>query len=562
MRRLIGGLVALTLMAWLAFGSIPVTRADQAPFWESPTGLAPGGPGLQVRMAAETVDIQVVERGDEIHALVKASFSMANDGPTAQMKVGFPATTVSLFDELAAPDANGRRFADAPGTFSRQALREFQVSVGGQPVESSWQKVPAAADAGYGADWLMWEMAFPQGQTTVVDVSYEQVLTERPGQRVVQPMYVLRTGALWAGSIGEATVMIRAADGGALIGGPELFVGLDGRGGTATYPRAEQVYGAADAVEVSPTQLVWRFRDLEPTRDVGSTYVRSSAWRAYTNADLALAGSGFSDVRLLREVASTALDILGGPTPCGSGEDMVCLNGPHRVPRGLVDLLAQPDRERARRALELAPDDPDALLTFGDFEWWFAMPLQKHHGELRCWPSAGVDAYERAKSAGAGGALPRLLGLRASARQVRMYGGAVIQTCSGEPDRRLDAEMVKATVEEGNRAWSYAVGRGGDASLYPNLFAGAWLDARTAEVQELRRNRQYRVAQLKQLDFGDLSFADDATASVETTEVWDDKTYAENGAVVRDASGRLRQRYELRKLDGLWKIVDGVILRG
>ena len=41
----------------------------------------------------------------------------------------------------------------------------------------------------------------------------------------------------------------------------------------------------ADAAQSSSTQVVWRFTDLEPTRDVGATYVRASAWRAYAEAE-------------------------------------------------------------------------------------------------------------------------------------------------------------------------------------------------------------------------------------------------------------------------------------
>jgi hypothetical protein len=271
--------------------------------------------------------------------------------------------------------------------------------------------------------------------------------------------------------------------------------------------------------------------------------------------------TGAADAGVLRRAASAALDILGAPWNCGSSSEALCLEGPHRVPRGLVDQLAQTARERSEQALTLAPDDPESLLLYGDFEWWYAMPLQKHHGELRCWPSSGVDAYERARAAGAAGAAPRRAGLARAARLSRVFADTRVETCSGQTDRRLDVELVKATVEQGNSAWSNAIGRYGDAGSYPHYFAGRWLDERTAEVAELRRNRQYRQARLTSLEFGGVSFADDASASVETAETWDDKTCDEGGAVVRDASGRLRQRYDLRKLDGVWKIVDGAILR-
>jgi hypothetical protein len=308
------GIVVICLLAGLGLAaSVGPVAADQAPFWESPVGLVPGNPDITVRMAAETVDVEVVERGDEIHALVQASFTMANDGPDASLKVGFPATTTSLFDQLVTPDAEGRRFADAPVLFSPQAIRAFQVSVDGQELRSWRQEVPAAAEAGFGADWLMWEMAFPAGQTTRVDVRYEQVLTDRASDRVVQPMYVLRTGALWHGTIGEATVTLRASDGGALVDGPELYMRPDGAGGVSTYPRADQIYGPADAARSSATQVVWRFTDIEPTRDVGATYVRASAWRAFAEADRAIVADGSSDAALLRQAAVAALDILGGP---------------------------------------------------------------------------------------------------------------------------------------------------------------------------------------------------------------------------------------------------------
>jgi hypothetical protein len=266
-------------------------------------------------------------------------------------------------------------------------------------------------------------------------------------------------------------------------------------------------------------------------------------------------------VGLLRQAAAAALDILGGTYACGEHEEQLCLDGPHRVPRGLVDRLAQTARERARRAVQLAPGDPDALLAYGDLEYWFAMPTQKHHGELGCWPSNAADAYERAASGGAAGAMPRLTGLQSAARQVRAFDDLGIATCSGEPDRRLDVELMKATVEQGNSVWSSAIRRGGDAERYPAYFAGRWLDERAAEVAELRRNRQSREATLQQIEYGNVDLTDATSGTVETVESWKDRTLAGDGTLVRDVSGRVRQRYELRKLDGQWKIVDAVIVR-
>ncbi|MGE3912116.1 MAG: hypothetical protein AB7K36_22340, partial [Chloroflexota bacterium] len=483
---------------------LPLSRqalADQAPFWESPMGLAPGNPDIQVRMAAETVDISVVERGNEIHAAVQASFSMVNDGPDATVKVGFPATTTSLFDALAEPDENGVKRADAPAMFSPQAIRAFRVAADGQELRSWRQDVQSAADAGFGADWLMWEMVFPAGQTTVVNVQYEQVLTDRASDLVVQPMYVLRTGALWSGVIGEATITLRADGGGALIGGPELFSRMDDAGKVVSYPRAEQVYGSDDAAEATASRIVWRFADLEPTRDVGATYVRSSAWQPFVEAERALQTDRRESPTALRHAARNALDILGGPAACSWDDQKICVAGRYGVPRSLVVRLAGDARERARRAVELAADDPEAQQVYGDVEFWYAMPARKNLGELGCWPSEAVDAYERAQTLGAGGSVARLDALRAAARQVRFFGSTRIDICSGIPDGRLQVELVKATIEHGNAAWSAGVGRQGTADRYSAYFGGRWLDDLTTEVAALRSARQVREARLDALEF-------------------------------------------------------------
>ena len=54
-----GLLIALLVAAQLP-AHLPAAYADQAPFWESPTGLVPGNPDIRVRMAAEngTADAQ------------------------------------------------------------------------------------------------------------------------------------------------------------------------------------------------------------------------------------------------------------------------------------------------------------------------------------------------------------------------------------------------------------------------------------------------------------------------------------------------------------------------
>jgi len=445
--------------------------------------------------------------------------------------------------------------------FSPQSLRAFRVSVDGQELRSWRQDVPAAAQAGFGADWLMWEMTYPAGQAVRVEVSYEQVLTDRPGQPVVQPMYVLRTGALWAGPIGDAVVTFSAPDGGAFVGGPELFSRSEADGSTTGYPRADQLYGPYGVAGSSPTRIAWRFHDFEPKGDVGATYVRSGPWKRYLDADGVLLFHVRPSAPELQEAAASALAILTGSLHCGRPAGAACIEGPFGVSRSLVGHLADGMRVNIRRAVELAPDDAMTQLTYGDVEFWWAMPWRKHHGELGCWPTRAADAYERAVELGASDAAARLDDLRVAARQTRVYPDGRLFTCSRQGDTRLDVELIKATIEHGNSAWAAGVGRGGSADWYRAYFAGDWLAERQAEVADLRASGRYRDAHPTGIEIGDVTLNGDGTATADATEQWDDKTYASDRSLVRDASGTLRQRYQLQYLDDQWKIVGATIIR-
>ena len=561
MRTWAWGFVAALGIAVLVLLTPDDAFADQAPFWESPVGLIPGNPTSQVRMAAENVDVQVIERGDAVLALVTASFDMINDGQDQILRVGFPASTVSLFDDLVSPDATGRHFADAPVTFPPESLRAFRVSVGGRELRSWRQDVPAAAQAGFGADWLMWEMAYPAGQPVRVEVSYEQVLSDRTRETVVKPMYVLRTGALWPGPIGDAIVTFTAPDGGAFVGGAALFSREEPGGSVAVYPRADQVYDPAVAAESSPTRIVWHFRDFEPTGDVGAAYVRAEAWKRFADADAAVEATASPSAGQLREAVDAALAILSGAIACGLPAGDTCIDGPYGVPRGLVDRLSGSLRDRASWAVELAPNDASVQQIYGDAELWLAMPRHKHHGELACWPSSAVNAYERTIMLGVDGASSRLDRLEQSARAVRFFPDGRLETCSGQVDQRLDVEMVKATIEQGNAVWASAVGRGGDAGSYPAYFADAWLTERQAEVADLRATGRYREARLIDMDVTTARITGLDTATAETIERWEDRTYSADRSLLHDASGTLHQRYELRRVEGQWKIVAATIVR-
>src|SRR3954466_5122905 len=85
--------------------------------------------------------------------------------------------------------------------------------------------------------------------------------------------------------------------------------------------------------------------------------------------------------------------------------------------------------------------------------------------------------------------------------------------------------------------------------------------ARQAEVADLRAAGRYREARPTEIRVESVSMTSDDSATAETVEQWDDRTYAPNRSLLRDASGTLRQHYELRRLDGQWKIVEATIVR-
>ena len=420
MRRVVGLLIGLVVLLGPLVLPSPTT-ADQAPFWESPVGPMPGHPDNRVRMEAETVEIQVVERGEAVYAVVRATFDMLNRGPDVRLKVGFPSwvqdVLLSATDESPPPQS-----MFSPITFQEVELASFRVWTDEAEYQVVEQLIFLGEGDRYGKKWLMWEMPFPSGRPVRVNVAYEQRLDYEwePERHYVQPMYVLRTGALWDGTIGEATITLAAPSGGAFLGGPELFSSRQDDGTVRTTPDAGTFLSADEATDATPTHLVWQLRDFEPDRDVGTTYVLASTWRALQEAEAAVAAP-----------SPTADDYLGATrTALGVLSDW----GPHGRPRTLVERYAAPVRAWAWRAVALAPERAEAWEAVGDVEFWHAMPAQKHHGELACWSSVAAEAYERASTLGSTTAAERLRQL-ADAREHRatLQWRSPIEPCPPPP---------------------------------------------------------------------------------------------------------------------------------
>src|SRR5919199_7012594 len=163
MRRLAGLAIAIALLLGLFVGPSP-TDADQAPFWESPVGLMPGNPDSRVRMEAETVEVQVVERDGGVYAVVGATFDMLNRGPDIRLKVGFPSWVNDALRTASDSPQPGGEAPFSPVTFQQVELANFRVWTDEAEYRVVKTKVFLREGDRYGTDWLVWEMPFPSGQ--------------------------------------------------------------------------------------------------------------------------------------------------------------------------------------------------------------------------------------------------------------------------------------------------------------------------------------------------------------------------------------------------------------
>jgi hypothetical protein len=125
-----------------------------------------------------------------------------------------------------------------------------------------------------------------------------------------------------------------------------------------------------------------------------------------------------------------------------------------------------------------------------------------------------------------------------------------------------DTEAVQNAVRQSNVVWARAVGKGGTVDELSTVFAGRWLNLITAQVRELRRNQQYRDAQLLDLKFESIDFKSNTSVTVRTVERWNDTLRAENGTLIATNPSTLRQEYDLERIDGKWLVVDSRIQRG
>jgi hypothetical protein len=236
-----------------------------------------------------------------------------------------------------------------------------------------------------GMPWAVWEMVFPASDTIPLQVSYEQQLADLNDAGLAWLFYVMTTGALWDGDIGEALITVAAPQGLLMDASPE-------------------------AAYLSASRAVWRWRDIEPTEDIGLVYVPevtrvvlASLDKAITNGT-ATSEEYMSGARAVRGMTG----FLGGHYPPTLKF--------HLVPKAL---------DWAMAVAKDQPENAEAWETIGYFRHLDAQGKKF----LRCWPAQAEEAYQRAAELGSTSAAEALEGMYDTRRWMAEVGFGELAAC-------------------------------------------------------------------------------------------------------------------------------------
>ncbi|RPI96909.1 MAG: hypothetical protein EHM40_00060 [Chloroflexi bacterium] len=237
------------LFVLLAFPSS--VRADIAPPIEpSGSNPQPGAEITQVRMAAETVVIEVqrdITQGSLGRAHVTADFTMQNLGAADErMAVRFP---------ISGNDGRG----------SYPELTNLQIQVNGKPVKHRRASYPDFQYQDKNVPWAEFDVTFPVGQEVPIRVAYD--LKGSGYYPYTAFYYILETGAGWKDTIGSADLILRLP----YEASPQNVV-IDFGIGWATTPAG----GVFEGNEVR-----WHFEEFEPGWDQNMEFalVAPAAWQ-------------------------------------------------------------------------------------------------------------------------------------------------------------------------------------------------------------------------------------------------------------------------------------------
>jgi hypothetical protein len=222
MKRVLCAALIMLLGLFLAPQAATV-RADDTALGTVGYGVVPLD-NNQVTMTGERVEAEI--RGEV--AWVACTFTFVNSGPAADILMGFP-------------QGRSNREGEPP-----PPLLEFRASVDGVAAAVTFRpQARPQGDMDY-AGWYAFNVHFAAGQTRRIQNSYHGPLTvDSMGGKTF--LYVLRTGATWKGSIGQADIVVRW------------------RSEREVNPNT--LSAQPDGAFWGQRELRWRFTDLEPTNE-------------------------------------------------------------------------------------------------------------------------------------------------------------------------------------------------------------------------------------------------------------------------------------------------------
>jgi hypothetical protein len=527
-RRLLS--IALCL---LTLASASVVHADGAPMWESPEGLTPGMPNTQVQMTAEEVKVAVSQKPDGVYASVSAVFDLQNHGSATQMLTGFPDLANAVL---------GQGNSYSPVSFTPANISNFKAWTDAETFQPSEQTVGTGQFAG---PWFVWNMSYPAQKSVRLNVSYEQRL-EQAGdyqQTRVPVSYVLRTGALWNGTIGHAVVTMTAPDGGSLLA--PVATTLPNRYQASVFAPSNNDNG----------QLIWTLDNAKPTQDVDAEFIRPDTVQALQAAEAAASVPGATPAALANS-SEVVMNVFG--------RDLAGVYGTHYYP------LVEDWTQRA-----LAGDQSDASVweAVGDLASNLA---PRGVSFLRCMPGEMQNAYQQAAALGSTTAAQKLQDINVDQPGLPMCPSAdssatdssQASTDSGQPpaaaastdtgmvpDTLTDDERaaILSAVDRANAAWSVA-----NQSLDPSGLsagvAGQELSDDLAELNTLRSQGHTEKNTNTAFTVTDVTLDSPGHAIVHTQETWSDEIHdAASGRLVQQSPPvSYHETYTLEYQNGGW----------
>lgn len=274
-------------LPWLVLVALVVgtpAYADDTALNDGAYGPEPVGGGITghesvIRMASEHLDLRMGTKTDSVVARFVFRNTLA--GQTARQLVGFP-------DTAAAGDEAGRRSTKAHSVFAWEdgnaagPLRGMQTFIDGKPVVSTLRYGYVKNDdsaGGYGwrpgtpkdgalMAWHAVWVDFPAGKDVVIERRYYTAVGSNVlGQHLMD--YVVATGGIWHGTIGELVADVTLADG---LTVRDLAWGLKLEEGRTTYPPRNEWQ------VVSPTHLRLHWHDFEPRTSKRYAHLMLASW--------------------------------------------------------------------------------------------------------------------------------------------------------------------------------------------------------------------------------------------------------------------------------------------